>query len=152
MAIKFKIKKGYFQDALRLMRISKNLRDIEGVEKAVAVMATEKAKFALKDAGLMTAEINDASGSDLVIVVEAKSEEIAEETLDRMEEMISSGGPRAGKPSSSNILNDEIQAINIGLEAFKDALEAQGVKVKHVDWQVPAKGDMKLINILKKMY
>ena len=152
MAIKFKIKKGYFQDALRLMRISKNLRDIEGVEKAVAVMATEKVKFALKDAGLMTAEINDASGSDLVIVVEAKSEEIAEETLDRMEEMISSGGPRAGKPSSSNILNDEIQAINIGLEAFKDALEAQGVKVKHVDWQVPAKGDMKLINILKKMY
>jgi len=152
LAIKFKIKKGYFQDALRLMRISKNLRDIEGVEKAVAVMATEKAKFALKDAGLMTAEINDASGSDLVIVVEAKSEEIAEETLDRMEEMISSGGPRAGKPSSSNILNDEIQAINIGLEAFKDALEAQGVKVKHVDWQVPAKGDMKLINILKKMY
>lgn len=152
MAIKFKIKKGYFQDALRLMRISKNLRDIEGVEKAVAVMATEKAKFALKDAGLMTAEINDASGSDLVIVVEAKSLEIAEDTLGKMEEMISSGGPRAGKPSSSNILNDEIQAINIGLEAFKDALEAQGVKVKHVDWQVPAKGDMKLINILKKMY
>lgn len=152
MAIKFKIKKGYFQDALRLMRISKNLSDIEGVEKAVAVMATEKAKFALKDAGMMTTEINEASGSDLVMVVEGKSVEIAEETLDRMEEMISSGAPRARKPSSSNILNDEIQAINIGLEAFKDALEAQGAKVKHVDWQVPAKGDMKLIKLLKKMY
>jgi hypothetical protein len=134
------------------MRISKNLSDIEGVEKAVAVMATEKAKFALKDAGLMTAEINEASGSDLVIVVDAKFAEIAEETLDKMEEMISSGGPQARKPSSSKILNDEIQAINIGLETFKDALEAQGVKVKHVDWQVPAMGDMKLINILKKLY
>jgi hypothetical protein len=134
------------------MRISKNTSDIEGVEKAVAVMVTEKAKFALKDAGLMTAEINEATGSDLVIVVEAKSAEIAEETLDEMEEMISSGGPQARKPSSPDILNDEIQAINIGLETFMDALEAQGVKVKHVDWQVPAKGDMKLIKILKKMY
>ncbi len=152
MAIKFKIKKGYFQDALRLMRISKNISDIEGVEKAVAVMATEKAKFALKDAGLMTVEINQASGSDLAMVVEAQSAEVAEETLEKMEEMISSGGAQARRPSSSNILNDEIQAINIGLEKFKDALEAQGVKVKHVDWQVPAKGDMKLINILKKMY
>jgi hypothetical protein len=150
--IKFKIKKGYFQDALRLMRISKNLSDTEGVEKAVAVMATEKAKFALKDAGLMTAEINEASGSDLVIVVEAKSVEIAEETLGKMEEMISSGSPQARKPSPSNILDDEIQAINIGLETFKDALKAQGAKVMHVDWQVPAKGDMKLINILKKLY
>lgn len=152
MAKKFKIKRGYFQDALRLMRISKNLGDIEGVEKAVAVMATEKAKFALKDAGLMTAEINEASGSDLVMVVEAKSVEIAEETLGKMEEMTSSGGPQARKRSSSDILNDEIQAINIGLETFKDALESQGVKVKHVDWQVPAKGDVKLINILKKLY
>jgi hypothetical protein len=152
LAIKFNIKKGYFQDALRLMRISKNLRDIEGVEKAVAVMATEKAKFALKDAGLMTAEINEAGGSDLVMVVEAKSAQVAEETLGKMEEMISSGGPQARKPSSSNILNDEIQAINIGLETFKEALEVQGVKVKHVDWQVPAKGDVKLINILKKLY
>ncbi len=134
------------------MRISKNISDIEGVEKAVAVMATEKAKFALKDAGLMTVEINQASGSDLAMVVEAQSAEVAEETLEKMEEMISSGGAQARRPSSSNILNDEIQAINIGLEKFKDALEAQGVKVKHVDWQVPAKGDMKLINILKKMY
>jgi len=134
------------------MRISKNISDIEGVEKAVAVMATEKAKFALKDAGVMTEEIGEASGGDLVIVVEAKSAEIAEETLEKMEDMVSSGGAQARKPSSSNILNDEIQAINIGLEAFKDALEAQDVKVRQVDWQVPAKGDMKLLKILKKMY
>ena len=152
MAIKFKIKKGYFQDALRLMRISRSISDIEGVQKAVAVMATEKAKFALKDAGLMTAEINEAGGSDLVIVVEAKSAKVADETLEKMEDMVSSGGARARRLSSSYILSDEIQAINIGLETFKDALEAQDVKVKHVDWQVPAKGDMKLIKILKKMY
>jgi len=150
LAIKFKIKKNYFQDTLRLMRISKSLREMEGVKKAVAIMATEKAKFALEDAGLMTPEIKEAGGSDLVMAVEADSEEVANQALAKMEELVSAGAQ--GKKESPDILNQEIQAINIGLESFKEALEAQGVKVIHVNWQVPAKGDMKLINILKKMY
>lgn len=151
MVIKFKIKKNYFQDALRLMRISKSLSEREGVKKAVAVMATEKAKFALEDAGLMTKEIKNTNGSDLVMVVEALSDEAANQALAKMEELVSAGVSQ-DKKESPDILHQEIQAINIGLESFKEALEAQGVKVVHVNWQVPAKGDMKLINILKKMY
>lgn len=151
LTIKFKIKKNYFQDALRLMRISKSIREMEGVKNAVAVMATEKAKFVLEDAGLMMPGIKDAGGSDLVMVVESKSEKIASEALSKMEELILAGASQ-GKKEAPDILHQEIQAINIGLESFKEALEAQGVKVVHVNWQVPAKGDMKLINILKKMY
>jgi hypothetical protein len=151
LVIKFKIKKNYFQDALRLMRISKSLSEREGVKKAVAVMATEKAKFALEDAGLMTKEIKNTNGSDLVMVVEALSDEAANQALAKMEELVSAGVSQ-DKKESPDILHQEIQAINIGLESFKEALEAQGVKVVHVNWQVPAKGDMKLINILKKMY
>lgn len=151
MTIKFRIKKNYFQDALRLMRISKSIREMEGVNNAVALMATEKAKFALEDAKLMTAEIKDTKGSDLVMVVESESEEMANQALAKMEELISSGASQS-KKEAPDILNQEIQAINIGLESFKEALEAQGVKVVHVNWQVPAKGDMKLVNVLKKMY
>jgi hypothetical protein len=151
LTIKFKIKKNYFQDALRLMRISKSIVEIEGVKKAVAVMATDKAKFALEDAGLMIPEIKNASGSDLVMLVESESEEMTNQALAKMEELVSAGASQ-GKKEAPDILHQEIQAINIGLESFKEALEAQGVKVVHVNWQVPAKGDMKLINILKKMY
>ncbi len=151
LAIEFKIKKNYFQDALRLMRISKSLRDMEGVKKAVAVMATEKAKFALEDAGLMTPEIKDTGGSDLVMAVETESEEAAKRALTKMEELVSAGASQ-GRKESPDILHQEIQVINVGLESFKEALEAQGVKVVHVNWQVPANGDMKLVNILKKMY
>ncbi len=132
------------------MRISKTIREMEGVNNAVALMATEKAKFALEDARLMTGEIKGTNGSDLVMVVESGSEEVANRALARMEELISSGATQ--KRESPDILHNEIQAINIGLESFKEALEAQGVKVIHVNWQVPAKGDMKLVNILKKMY
>lgn len=42
------------------MRISKSAAGTEGVKKATAVMATDKAKFALEAAGLLTPEIGDA--------------------------------------------------------------------------------------------
>ncbi len=150
MALKFKIKKNYFQDALRLMRISKNIRELDGVINAVAVMATDKAKYALEDAGLMTPEIKEASGSDLVIAVEANTKEFADETITQIEGLVSSDASGAG--GSSDIIGQELKVINIGLDIFREALQEQDVKVEQVDWEVPAKGDEKIINILKKMY
>ncbi len=150
MALKFKIKNNYFQDALRLMRISKNAREKDGVSKAVAVMATDKAKYALKDAGLMTSEVQEASGSDLVIAVEASSEDLAAQAIDEIESLISSDTDQ--QSNSKGLIGQELKVVNIGLDIFKDALEAQSVKVVQVDWEVPAKGNEKVINILKKMY
>ncbi|GJM16199.1 MAG: hypothetical protein DHS20C13_15260 [Thermodesulfobacteriota bacterium] len=150
MALKFKIKNNYFQDALRLMRISKNARDKYGVSKAVAVMATDKAKYALKDAGLMTSEVQEASGSDLVIAVEASSEDLAAQVIDEIESLIFSDTDQ--QSNSKGLIGQELKVVNIGLDIFKDALEAQSVKVVQVDWEVPAKGNEKVINILKKMY
>ena len=150
MALKFKIKNNYFQDALRLMRISKNAREKDGISKAVAVMATDKAKYALKDAGLMTSEVQEASGSDLVIAVEASSEDLAAQTIDEIESLISSDANQQN--NSKGLIGQELKVVNIGLDIFKDALESQSVKVVQVDWEVPAKGNEKVINILKKMY
>ncbi len=150
MALKFKIKKNYFQDALRLMRISNNVRKFDGVINAVTIMATDKAKYALQDAGLMTPQIKEASGSDLVIAVEANTNELADQTIEQIESLVSSDA--SGGRVSSDIIGQEIRVINIGLDIFKEALEAQDVKVVQVDWEVPAKGDEKVINVLKKMY
>ncbi|MCL4245238.1 MAG: hypothetical protein KJ002_08935 [Candidatus Dadabacteria bacterium] len=148
--LKFIIKKNYFQDALRLMRISKSLSEREGVKKAVAVMATDKAKFALRDAGLVTDDINAASGSDLVMVVEADSEDAADSALSEMETAVTASSSKTGK--GRDILGQEMRVINIGLDIFKEALDAQGMKTIQVDWEVPAKGDEKVLEILKKMY
>lgn len=150
MALKIKIKNNYFQDALRLMRISKNAKDLEGVNKAVAVMATDKAKYAIEDAGLMTKEIKEASGSDLVIAVDASTDALASKAIAEIEGTISTDD--AGSSESTDIIGQELKVVNVGLDIFKDALEAQNVKVVQVDWEVPAKGDEKVINILKKMY
>ena len=151
MPLKFRIKKNYFQDALRLMRISKTAGGMEGVKKATAVMATDKARFALESAGLLTPGIKGAGGGDLVMVVEADSDEAAGKALDAMEGMISAGSTGAGG-ESRDIFNREILAVNIGLDIFRDALEAQGVEVVQVEWEAPAGGDERIIDILKKMY
>ena len=150
MATEIKIKVNNYYDSLRLMRISKTMSETKGVKNAVAVMSTEKAKFALKAAGLMTKEIENAAGNDLVIIVEAESKRLALEIIQKIESLISSG-PGYSENSAPDIFNSELQVINIGLDIFKESLTAQQVKVKHVDWQVPANGDMELVNILKKM-
>jgi hypothetical protein len=38
--------------------------------------------------------------------------------------------------------------INVGLEAFADALAAAGVRVVHVDWRPPGGGDPRLVALL----
>jgi hypothetical protein len=133
------------------MRISKNARESDGVINAVAVMATDKAKYALEDAGLMTPEIQEATGGDLVIAVEANTIELADENISKIEAVVSSDVSGGGS-KSSNLIGQELKVINIGLDIFKEALQEQDVKVVQVAWEVPAKGDEKVINILKKMY
>lgn len=151
MALKYVIKDNYFQDALRLMRISKSFREKDGVKNAVSVMATDKAKFALKDAGLLNGEIEKAKGSDLVLAVEADSEDIALEILKEMESTVTAGESESAA-DGSDLLSQDLKVINVGLDIFRDALVDQSVKVVQVDWEVPARGDEKIVNILKKMY
>lgn len=44
-----------------------------------------------------------------------------------------------------------LAAINVGLEAFAESLEAQAAQVVHVDWRPPAGGDEKLMALLARM-
>jgi len=55
---------------------------------------------------------------------------------------------------SENILQlftSELKVINIGLELFRDALEAQGVNVAQVSWQMPVKLEKEYEDILSKI-
>jgi len=49
------------------------------------------------------------------------------------------------------LLSSELKVINIGLEMFRDALDAQGVEVVQVSWQVPAKLEKEYEDILAKI-
>ena len=43
------------------------------------------------------------------------------------------------------------RVVNVGLERFAIELAAQGVKVTHVDWVPPARGNAKLAELLSKL-
>ena len=150
MIVEFKIRKNVYYDSLRLMRISKTANKAAGVKNAFAVMATDKAKYALDSAGLLTQKIKKTKGSDLVIIVEAETKELAEQTINEIETLISSGDSESTS-AAPNILDEQLRVVNVGLEIFGESLAAQGIEVRHVEWKVPAKGNMKLVNLLKKM-
>jgi hypothetical protein len=49
------------------------------------------------------------------------------------------------------LFTSELKVINIGLEIFKDALEAQSVDVVQVSWQAPVKLEKEYEDILSKI-
>ena len=51
----------------------------------------------------------------------------------------------------NELLRTPVVAINIGVQDFADALEAQKVQVVHVTWSPPAGGDAEMLAILEKL-
>ncbi len=54
-------------------------------------------------------------------------------------------------PVDLAVLQQPLQALNVGLESFVTSLSAQDVPVVHVDWRPPAGGNEKLLSILERM-
>lgn len=50
-----------------------------------------------------------------------------------------------------DIINDPIVAINVGIQDFGSALEAQGIQVVYVEWSPPAGGDQDMIELLDQL-
>lgn len=48
----------------------------------------------------------------------------------------------------SGVFGGPLRVVNLGLELFAEALEADGVEVIHVDWRPPAGGDLRLAAML----
>jgi len=54
-------------------------------------------------------------------------------------------------PVDLGIMKQPLAAINVGLESFVESLTAQNAAAIHVDWQPPASGNEKLMDILARM-
>ena len=49
------------------------------------------------------------------------------------------------------LLRNPVVAINIGVQDFAEALQAQRAQVVHVTWSPPAGGDPEMLAILEKL-
>lgn len=51
----------------------------------------------------------------------------------------------------SELFNQDLVVINIGLESFAENLKKEGVRVLKLNWKPPAGGDKKLATLLKRL-
>jgi FdrA protein len=92
------LKPGIYQDSVRLMRLSEHLSGLEQVNQAFAAMGTDANKRVLKVAGLLTEPVRGAGANDLVVVVDAASEDAANRALTEAERLLAG----TDRPSVAN--------------------------------------------------
>jgi len=61
------VRRGFFLDSVALMRISRTVAELPGIEDAALMMGTPSNKRIMQDAGLLTTESEDAVGGDLIL-------------------------------------------------------------------------------------
>ena len=49
------------------------------------------------------------------------------------------------------LLGEQLQVVNIGLEMFAETLRRHHVPLVHLDWRPPAQGDAHLLDLLRRL-
>lgn len=113
MIVKTQIIQGKYLDSVKLMLISKELREQEGVIDAVAILATSENREILVATDMMVDAISAARETDIVIVVKTKTEDAALSALNKAEVLLKAP---AAKGSSSKVpihnLNSALKSMN----------------------------------------
>ena len=97
-----RVERGRYLDSVALMRLSRRLAALPGVEGAALMIGSPSNKMLLREAGLLAPEGEGAGADDLVIAVRASDERAGRRALDSAlplieikEEIRSAGLPRA---------------------------------------------------------
>jgi len=90
------IKRSEYHDSVTLMETARELTQLPGVVDAAVVMATEANKGILREAGMLLPQVEAASANDLVVVVQAESDEVAWRALEVAEEHLARRPEAAG--------------------------------------------------------
>lgn len=91
-----RVRRGFYADSVALMRISRGLCSLPGVEEASLMIGTPSNRALLADSGLLAAEGEQAQADDLVIAVRASDHAAAQAALAEAEIRLASGNAAAG--------------------------------------------------------
>ena len=86
-----RVRRGYYADSVALMRISRSLAELPGVEEVSLMIGTQANRALLAESGLLAAEGEKARADDLVIAVRAIDRSAAEAALAHAEERLARG-------------------------------------------------------------
>jgi FdrA protein len=85
-----KVFQGFYKDSVALMRLSRDLAAMDGVNEAALMMGSPSNKQILKDAGLLADNGAAAEGGDLILAVRAKDSDAAQNAAYTIEPQIMS--------------------------------------------------------------
>jgi len=97
------VRKNQYQDSVRLMTISRQASQLPGVSKVLAMLGTDNNKKVMADLGLLDDVVTDATANDLIIFIEAETEEAIGNALADVEDRlksVSGGAVSQEKPHS----------------------------------------------------
>ena len=110
------INKNTYQDSVVLMLLTNEISTIEGVKKVSIMMGTPANKDIFENSGLKTPELEEASANDMVLVIDAESDEVIDKVLIDMEEFLTNQSK-----SSSEKIGKIIRSWEGALSELPDA-------------------------------
>ncbi len=78
------VRKGFYLDSVALMRLSREIAEMEGVQEAAMMMGTPSNREIMAGAGLFAKAGQAAGGGDLIIGIRAESDEAAKAAMARV--------------------------------------------------------------------
>ena len=151
------VKRNLFRDSIQLMRLTEDVKKLEGVDDAVVSMGTDTNRRLLKDLGLLGRESAGAGDGDLIIAVRVRGGSDSGEVMGRVEELVmappvASGGRRVPVLHSVKSAMDRLGGANLaivsvpGSQAFDPSMELlrSGVNVHLFSDHVPLKQELEL--------
>ena len=97
-----RVESGRYLDSVALMRVSRKLEALPGVESAALMIGSPSNKALLRGAGLLAKEGEPATANDLIIALRARDERSAAQALEKLQGLLSETQP-ATSSSSSNV-------------------------------------------------
>jgi FdrA protein len=101
---------GKYLDSVKLMLLSKEVRQAPGVKDAVAIMATSENKAILKATGMLLPEFETAIESDICIAISADTLEQCQTQIEQVKLWIEKGLPGASQTDAADYLPRSISS------------------------------------------
>ena len=83
-----RVRRGFYLDSVALMRISRTLCAIEGVESAALMIGTPSNKTILEQSGLLDPQSAEASANDLIIAIRVAQASALDKALDQAQSLL----------------------------------------------------------------
>jgi FdrA protein len=108
MASRVLVRRNQYYDSVFLMGINKHLSSIPGVQQAAVLMGSEANKAVFSELGVQDAQLQSAQANDLVVAVVAKSQQLADEAIGKLDEFLL-GGVQPSKTQNPHSFEEGLQ-------------------------------------------